>query len=83
MGRRSKYDLTGLKISRSKYNPTDVIYNRKCHDCGKPTNNYRCSACWEKKGLTPPHTQQASPFEPVLGGSSKGRKASSLINPTE
>lgn len=21
---------------------------RKCHDCGKPTNNYRCSACWAK-----------------------------------
>lgn len=21
---------------------------RKCHDCGKPTNNYRCEKCWEK-----------------------------------
>lgn len=22
--------------------------NRKCHDCGKPTNDFRCPACWEK-----------------------------------
>lgn len=21
---------------------------RKCHDCGKPTSNYRCQACWYK-----------------------------------
>lgn len=21
---------------------------RFCHDCGKPTNNYRCDECWEK-----------------------------------
>ncbi|WP_297668962.1 hypothetical protein [uncultured Desulfovibrio sp.] len=21
---------------------------RRCHDCGKPTNNYRCAACWQK-----------------------------------
>lgn len=21
---------------------------RKCHDCGKPTYNYRCTACHEK-----------------------------------
>ena len=23
-------------------------YSRKCHDCGKPTNNYRCDACWRR-----------------------------------
>lgn len=21
---------------------------RRCHDCGRPTNNYRCAACWRK-----------------------------------
>ena len=21
---------------------------RKCHDCGKPTPDYRCPACWRK-----------------------------------
>jgi len=21
---------------------------RRCHDCGMPTHNYRCPACWEK-----------------------------------
>ena len=23
-------------------------YKRKCHDCGKPTNAYRCPECWAK-----------------------------------
>lgn len=22
---------------------------RKCHDCGKPTPDYRCKECWLKK----------------------------------
>ncbi len=22
---------------------------RRCHDCGRPTNNYRCEYCWNKK----------------------------------
>ena len=21
---------------------------RRCHDCGKPTSDYRCKDCWEK-----------------------------------
>ena len=21
---------------------------RPCHDCGRPTNDYRCASCWEK-----------------------------------
>ena len=21
---------------------------RKCHDCGRPTNNYRCAECWQR-----------------------------------
>lgn len=21
---------------------------RRCHDCGKPSNDYRCAECWEK-----------------------------------
>jgi predicted XRE-type DNA-binding protein len=23
-------------------------YARRCHDCGRPTNNYRCEACWAR-----------------------------------
>lgn len=23
-------------------------YKRRCHDCGKPCNNYRCEKCWAK-----------------------------------
>lgn len=27
---------------------------RRCHDCRKPTNNYRCSECWAKiRGTAP------------------------------
>lgn len=21
---------------------------RKCHDCGRPTSDYRCQECWKK-----------------------------------
>jgi hypothetical protein len=23
-------------------------YKRRCHDCGRPTNNYRCRECWRQ-----------------------------------
>lgn len=29
--------------------PNDLPPSRKCHDCGRPTNNYRCAECWAKK----------------------------------
>lgn len=31
-----------------KHDGTRSKYSRKCHDCGKPTNNYRCPTCLEK-----------------------------------
>lgn len=24
------------------------VYTRRCHDCGAPTTDYRCPACWAK-----------------------------------
>lgn len=24
------------------------VYTRRCHDCGRPTTDYRCPACWAK-----------------------------------
>ncbi len=27
---------------------TGLRYNRKCHDCGRPTNDYRCAKCLQK-----------------------------------
>ena len=27
---------------------TGLAYSRKCHDCGKPTNDYRCPRCLAK-----------------------------------
>ena len=26
----------------------DTQKKRKCHDCGKPCNDYRCKKCWDK-----------------------------------
>lgn len=31
--------------SASKFTPPP---SRRCHDCGKPTNDYRCEACHKK-----------------------------------
>lgn len=28
--------------------PNDLPPSRTCHDCGAPTNNYRCAECWAK-----------------------------------
>lgn len=25
-----------------------IHYTRNCHDCGKPTSNYRCAKCLKK-----------------------------------
>lgn len=32
---------------RFRHNGSSV-YSRKCHDCGKPTNDYRCPKCWAR-----------------------------------
>lgn len=32
---------------------------RICHDCGKPTPDYRCAACWAKRrGLSDSHQKE-------------------------
>jgi predicted amidophosphoribosyltransferase len=25
-----------------------TTYKRRCHDCGRPTNDHRCAECWRK-----------------------------------
>lgn len=38
-----------LKPSASSINKqTGLKYSRKCHDCGEPTNDYRCAKCLQK-----------------------------------
>lgn len=40
--------------------PVLALYNRKCHDCGKPTNDYRCPECrrkWQIKHMVE-HTEE-------------------------
>lgn len=36
--------------SKPKVFSKKTAYSRECHDCGKPTNDYRCAACWRKRG---------------------------------
>lgn len=31
---------------------------RTCHDCGKPTTDYRCPACWRKRRHVEPDTHR-------------------------
>lgn len=26
----------------------NTLYIRRCHDCGRPTTDYRCPACWAR-----------------------------------
>ena len=39
-----KAHALGLKNKRNSRSMT-----RKCHDCGRPTNNWLCQACWHKR----------------------------------
>ncbi len=34
------------RVHHLSYDPDTP--QRHCHDCGKPTNDYRCEACWKK-----------------------------------
>lgn len=36
----------GLRVRAMKMG--GGTYMRRCHDCGAPTTDYRCSACWAK-----------------------------------
>ena len=36
-----------VSAPRAKRAP-EGLSARKCHDCGKPTTQYRCEACWKK-----------------------------------
>lgn len=43
--------ISGYEIFDDDFDISYDIYmppNRKCHDCGKLINNYRCDDCWEK-----------------------------------
>ena len=48
-----KAHALGLKGNRCGHSPrfTDnlAVKTRKCHDCGRPTNDYRCEYCWCKR----------------------------------
>jgi len=52
--RSQEYKILRERWNKSKKNSLhpqiqiETIYRRRCHDCGKPTNNYRCEECWRK-----------------------------------
>lgn len=39
MSKNQKADYYGVKIGGTRH----------CHDCGRPTTNYRCHECWVKR----------------------------------
>ena len=41
--------MAAAQKPRPKREERDTGSLRRCHDCGRPTVNYRCEACWRKK----------------------------------
>ncbi len=46
--------MKGLKKLKRPHNPPYEQKPlpegmRRCHDCGRPTPDYRCRSCWQKK----------------------------------
>lgn len=46
--KKSRQEVADAENVRKKYGLSVQKYTRRCHDCGKPTNNYRCDKCWQK-----------------------------------
>lgn len=42
-------DLAKAQQVRANGGHTRAHGKRRCHDCGKPTTNYRCDVCWRKR----------------------------------
>jgi|GEM_PF-6374616 hypothetical protein len=38
-----------MSVSEEEKTKPKPLYARRCHDCGKPCNNYRCEACWRRR----------------------------------
>lgn len=47
-GKRAKQSPEGAEISKAISERRALKKSRRCHDCGKPTADYRCAACWAK-----------------------------------
>jgi len=45
---REASGASALSFEPPKYLQEEHVYSRTCHDCGKPTDNYRCDECWAK-----------------------------------
>ena len=40
--------LMKKKITRRQASRQITRYMRRCHDCGRPTTDYRCQRCWAR-----------------------------------
>lgn len=49
LNRSENSNLTKTGQKEDYKNEPMNLFKRKCTDCGKPTNNYRCHKCWELK----------------------------------
>lgn len=47
-GKRAKQSPEGAEISKALSEWRALRNPRRCHDCGKPTADYRCAKCWAK-----------------------------------
>lgn len=63
----------GTQITRTrKFFPRTVraIHSRVCHDCGKPTSDYRCPNClrkWRIKNGVPGYGDRETSFDVLFG----------------
>lgn len=65
--RRKAEGLPSAVPAKSHNGSPGAIFNRTCHDCGEPCNDYRCPACWLKRrrglGLLETVTQTESEWD--------------------
>ena len=60
-------------MSKSSNEVSYKIKNRKCHDCGKPTSNYRCDNCLSEWRIANNVVMGALEFTPSTAASQKGK----------
>lgn len=53
---RNRAVRLGLVQPKGRRKREGLVYGRRCHDCGKPTSDYRCPRCltrWRRKHNVP------------------------------
>lgn len=48
INREADRDSAGKQKQRRRRKKGIKLSSRRCHDCGRPTSDYRCRTCWRK-----------------------------------